>query len=63
MAEVVVFDAVFFGHDRGLSGDAVSAGVLAGGLFALDGAGTGGFFGIAGFVLSSCLEITVPQNS
>jgi hypothetical protein len=39
-AESIVSDAVFFGHDRGLSGDAVTAGVLAGSFaaFRRDGA-------------------------
>jgi hypothetical protein len=36
VAEIVVFDAVFFGHDRGLRGDAVAAGVLAGSFLARD---------------------------
>jgi hypothetical protein len=45
-AEIVVFDAFFVGHDCGLGGDAVSAGVLTGGFLAFGAAGAGGFFGV-----------------
>ena len=46
VAEGVVFDAIFFGHHGGLTGDAVAAGVLAGAPLAFDGAWAGGGLGV-----------------